>query len=151
MKSWWQQWLRVAGMIFLAAFIVATLVHGMFFGPWQASLMVGAILGSIGAFGLSFFLVRDLKRETLEITSANKDSQKSMKWYENEILSFLKAQRYKELTAINGVRQFIPRSMSQHMGGLVELECTTLSITLTAPRGTVRILASLLDLKKIFL
>ena len=151
MKTWWQQWLKVAGMIFIAAFIVATLVHGIFFGPWTASILVGAILGSLSAFGLSFFLVRDLKRETLEITSANKDSQKSMKWYEDEILSFLKAQRYKELTAINGVRQFVPRSMSEHMGGLVELESTTFSITLTAPRGTVRILASLLDLKKIFL
>jgi hypothetical protein len=35
------------------------------------------------------------------------------------------------------------------MGGIVELECSTLAITLTAPRGTVRILASILDLKKI--
>lgn len=151
MKLWWQQWLKVAAMIFVAAFLVASLVHGIFFGPWQASLMVGVIFGGIGAFGMSFFLVRDLKRETLEITSANKDSQKSMRWYEDEILSFLKAQRYKEHPAINGVRQFTPRSLSQHMGGLVELECTTFSITLTAPRGTVRILASLLDLKKIFL
>jgi hypothetical protein len=151
MNLWWQNWLKISAMIFLSAFMVSTLVHGIFFGPWGASILVGAVFGAIGAFGMSFFLVRDLKRETLEITSANKDSRKSMKWYEDEILSYLMSQRYKELTAINGVRQFTPRSMSQHMGGLVELESTTFSITLTAPRGTVRILASILDLKKIFL
>lgn len=151
MIIWWRQWMKVATVIFLFAFLISFLIFGLMFGTWPEAIKVALILGVLAASGISFYLVRDLKRETLEITSANKDSQKSMKWYEDEILSFLRAQRYEELPSHEGKRIFSPRAMTQHMGGIVEVSFSTLAITLTAPRGTVRILASLLDLKKIFL
>lgn len=151
MTSWWRQWARIAGLIFAGVFTLAFGVHWIFVGPAATSAMVGVVFAGLGAFGMSFYLVRDLSRETLTITSATKDKQRSMRWYEDEILSFLASQRYQELARDGATRVFEPRMLGQHMGGTVTLAASAYEITLTGPRGVVRILASLLDLKKIFL
>lgn len=151
MNSWWRQWARIASLIFLGVFVLAFSVHWIFVGPVATSAEVGLVFASIGAFGLSFYLVRDLSQETLSITSGTKDSQKSMRWYEDEILSFLASQRYRELAREGDARVFEPRMLGQHMGGPVRVTATSFEVTISGPRGIVRILASLLDLKKIFL
>ncbi len=137
--------------MFLVAFTLGTLIFGLFFGPWIAGMMVGAILGALASLGLSFYLVRDLKRETLEINSGNKDPRKGLSWYHDEIAQYLHSQRYQEIKTQNSKRCFSPPIMGQHMGGVIELEADAYSITITGPRGFIRILASILEIKKIFL
>lgn len=151
MSDWWRQWLKVAAIMFVIAFALGTLIFGLFFGPWKAGLMVGTILGALASLGLSFYLVRDLKRETLEINSANKDPRKGLSWYHNEIAQYLHSQRYQEMKSSTSKRCFTPPIMGQHMGGVIELESDAYSITITGPRGFIRILASVLEIKKIFI
>ena len=108
-------------------------------------------LGAMSSLGLSFYLVLYNKRETLEINTNNKDKQKGLQWYYDEILHYLHSSRYRELTQIDDVRVFEPPMLLQHMGGKVELKRDSYSITITGPRGVVRIIGSILDIQKIFL
>lgn len=113
-------------------------------------MKVGAIFGSLVAFFMSVHVARDLKVETLEITSGTKDKMKPMSWYENEILSQLRGQRYREIPPQDDYRVFEPRLLSQTMGGNVYLKISAYEITLRGPRGFIRIVSSILDIKKIY-
>ncbi len=142
---------KVFTMVFLSLVLVLTAVFFFILKrDFIAAIKVASIFSSLVAFFMSMHLARELKDEVLEITSGTKDKMKSMKWYEDEILHQLKAQRYRELAPNDDWRIFEPRLLSQTMGGKVFLKVTTFEITLRGPRGFVRIMASLLDLKKIF-
>lgn len=147
--------LRGALRVFLVVFTTLVLVlTGVFFFFFQrdliAALKIASIFSTLVALFMSMHLARELKEELLEITSGTKDKMKSMKWYEDQILHQLRSQRYKELSPELEWRVFEPRLLSQTMGGKVYLKASSFEITLRGPRGFVRIMASLLDLKKIF-
>lgn len=114
-------------------------------------MKIGIIFGTLIAMFMSFHVSRDLTPETLEINMQNKDKLKGFSWYEREILNQLKAQRYKELEMIDGARVFEPRLLSQTMGGKIFIKVESWSILVTGPKGFIRILASILDIKKIFI
>lgn len=143
--------LRIFVRVFTVLVIVLTAVfYFTLKRDLSAALKVAGVFSTLVALFMSMHLARDLKEETLEVTSGTKDKMKSMKWYEDEILHQLRAQRYRELATMNEWRVFEPRLLSQTMGGLVYLKTSSFEITLRGPRGFVRIMASILDLKKIF-
>ncbi len=148
--SWWQRWPRVALGLFTVTFVTVACAHALAKGPSEKSLLVALVAATLMAGLMSFYLTRELARETLEITAANKDRQKPLSWYQQEILSFLHSQRYQRLDDLEGEQVYSPRGL-QHMRGNVHLKIDAYSITLSGPKGVVRILASLLDLKKNFL
>ncbi len=142
---------RVFFIVFVSLSMVLTFVfYFIFQRDLLAALKIAGIFSSLVAFFMSMHLARELKEELLEITSGTKDKMKSMKWYEDEILHQLRAQRYREMPPQQEWRVFEPRLLSQTMGGKVYLKTSSFEITLRGPRGFVRIMGSLLDLKKIF-
>ena len=143
--------LQVFLMVFATLVLVLTVIFFLFFQRnLIAALKIASIFSTLVALFMSMHLARELKEELLEITSGTKDKMKSMKWYEDQILHQLRSQRYKELSPELEWRVFEPRLLSQTMGGKVYLKASSFEITLRGPRGFVRIMASLLDLKKIF-
>ena len=143
---------KVLVLAFIPLFLALSSLFYLFFRRDPVSaLKIGAIFGSLVAFFMSVHVGRDLKEETLEITSGNKDKMRSMSWYEQEILSQLNGQRYRELPRQDEHRIFEPRLLSQTMGGNVYLKVSAFEITLRGPRGFIRIIASILDIKKIYL
>ena len=142
--------------VFFLAFIalnvfLTTLFFFLFRHDFISSLKIAAIFSTLVSFFMSVHVARDLKVELLEITSGNKDKMKPMSWYENEILAQLSGQRYREQPPQEGFRVFEPRLLSQTMGGNVYLKSSAFEITLRGPRGFIRIVASILDIKKIYL
>lgn len=113
--------------------------------------IVAPLIGTLMGLFAGFHLIRDLQPETLEINQQNKDSQKGLSWYEEMILEQLHAERYIEIERNGTKRIFSPPIRAQVMGGKIELDVQPYWITVTGPRGFVRILSSTLDLKKIFL
>ena len=131
--------------------VVISLLLGLFIGFRLGIFIVAPLISSLLGIFFGFHLTRDLKMETLEINQQNKDSRKGLSWYEEAILDQLQAERYSEIERIGQKRIFGPRNLGKVMGGNIELEVNTYWITITGPRGFVRILASTLDIKKIFL
>ncbi len=148
-------YLLKVGRIFLIVSLPATLVVAsiltIIFGFRSGTFVVSPLIGTLLGLFAGFHLIRDLKIETLEINQQNKDSQKGLHWYEEAILEQLAVERYEEIEKKGNIRVFAPNIRAQVMGGNIEVDVQPYWITVTGPRGFVRILASTLDIKKIFL
>lgn len=131
--------------------LVVALLLGLFVGFRPGLFVVAPLIGTLVGIFCGFHLIRDLQTESFEINQQNKDSQKGLSWYEEMILDQLKAERYIEIGKEGNKRYFSPQIRAQIMGGNIELEVNPYWITVTGPRGFIRILASTLDIKKIFL
>ncbi|GEM_PF-6736861 len=143
--------LRIFLLVSLPMSLLIGLLLTLFMGFRPGVFLVSPLFGSLAGLFAGFHLTRELKRETLEINQQNKDSQKGLPWYEEAILEQLHAERYIESEKLGAKRIFVPQIRGQVMGGHIELEVQTYWITISGPRGFIRILASTLDIKKIFL
>lgn len=143
--------LRIFLLTAIPLSVVISLLLGFFIGFRPGIFIVAPLISTLLGIFFGFHLTRDLKMETLEINQQNKDSRKGLSWYEEAILDQLRAERYSEIERLGPKRIFGPRDLGKVMGGNIELEVNTYWITVTGPRGFVRILASTLDIKKIFL
>ena len=146
--------IKVARIFLIVSLSVTILVAGLltlFFGFRMGIFIVAPLIGTLMGLFAGFHLIRDLQPETFEINQQNKDSQKGLSWYEEMILEQLHAERYIEIERNGTKRIFSPPIRAQVMGGKIELDVQPYWITVTGPRGFVRILSSTLDLKKIFL
>lgn len=128
--------------IFFPIFLILTI-----FTSWKLGLLFGLLAGLF----TSFQLARNLTRESFEINATNKDKTKGLKWYEDEIIAMMNDLRYQLIEDKNNVKVWQPRLRARVMGGEFKMEVTPYSITITGPRGMVRIVKSVLDLTKIFL
>jgi hypothetical protein len=116
-----------------------------------SSWQVGLVFGGLSGLFMSFHLGRTLAAESFEINSSNKDRMKGLSWYEEEIISHLKDLRYYMKVDQRDLKVWEPSPYARTMGGEVKMEVTPYAITITGPRGVVRILKSILDLDKIFI
>ena len=139
-------YLKKVMTLFLAIFIPIALGISL-----VASWQVGIVFGGLIALFMSFHSGRSLTSETFEINSTNKDKMKGLSWYEEETISHLHDLRYILKVNERNLKVWEPSIRSRVMGGEVKMEVTPYSITITGPRGVVRILKSILDLNKIFI
>jgi hypothetical protein len=134
----------------LKFFIWVTLVTASIiaiFANWQVGLAFGALLG----FFTSFHLGRAMTPETFEINASNKDKRRGLSWYEKEVMAHMHDLRYQLVSNQEHLKVWQPSPWARVMGGEFKMELTPYSITLTGPRGAVRIMKSILDIDKIFL
>lgn len=119
----------------------------------KAALIVSPVFGALFGLFVAGHLERNMKRETLIINSNNKDPNKGLNFYLEEIKEYLFVMRYQQdqiFTQENYVT-FSPRPRLKIMGGNVTIKKDPYEIEVEAPVGVIRILESQLDLKKIFL
>lgn len=140
------EYLKKVLTLFLAIFIPIAIGVSIV-SSWQVGLVFGGLL----ALFMSFHSGRSLSSETFEINSTNKDKMKGLSWYEEEIISHLHDLRYVLKVNERNLKIWEPSVRSRVMGGEVKMEVTPYAITVTGPRGVVRILKSILDLNKIFI
>jgi hypothetical protein len=114
---------------------------------WKVGLVFGGLIGLFAAVHLG----RNMMTESFEINSSNKDKTKGLSWYEQEIISYMRDLRYRNVLDTHQIKIWQPPVRAQVMGGEFKMEVTPYSITMTGTKGQVRILKSILDLDKIFL
>jgi hypothetical protein len=119
----------------------------MIFLPWQVALVPGFIFILFAIFHQS----KNLQSEVFEINSQNKDPQKGLYWYKEKIYQHLKELNYERKESLSDHEIWIPSPRARIMGGEVKITSTPYSITIEAPRGFIRILISILEIKKIFI
>jgi hypothetical protein len=146
MESNKQDWFKQSLIIFLAAGLPIALVMSIFL-----SLPVGLLFGSIFGLFMAMHLSRNLQTETFEITIQNKDHQKGFAFYEAEIISIMHDMRYELILDTKENKIWQPRPRARVMGGKFTMQVSPYSITITGPRGIVRIVTSMLDIQKIFI
>src|SRR5690606_30590900 len=95
-------------------------------------------------FFSSGFMQRTLKSETLTINASNKDPQKSLRWYEDEIRTILFSFRYEKLTNEKGIEEYRPFGLYRVFEPHIILEINPYEINLTASRVVCRIISDLL-------
>ena len=98
-----------------------------------------------------FHQLKNLQSENFEINLQNKDKQKGLVWYKEKIEEHLHDLNYEIIEKNNNLIIFRPSPRARIMGGEVKILITPYSISMQGPRGVIRILCSILDIKKIFL
>jgi hypothetical protein len=116
-------------------------------GNWK----VGLVFGCLAGFFAAFHLGRSLQAETFEINASNKDRMKGLTWYQEEIAQHMRDLRYQLIVDETNLKEWQPSPRARIMGGNFRMETTPYSITISGPRGVIRILKSILDLNKIFI
>lgn len=124
------------------------LINGLLIFLLTYSFKSAIIISTVFTLGFSllFFThkARSLKRESLEITSGNKDRDLPMQHYADEIESFFwQLGYYKE--ECGNFHQFIPRGRQKIMGGHIDYHYSHYEISIEGPRGVVRILCETLS------
>lgn len=140
------EYLKRVLMIFLATALPVAIVVSFFL-----SLQVGMVFGGIIGLFMAVHLGRNLQIESFEINTQNKDRQKGFAFYEEEIISIMRDMRYELLQDSREVKVWQPRVRGRVMGGEFKMEVTPYSLTISGPRGIVRIVTSMLDIQKIFI
>ena len=114
------------------------------------TILIGVIIVCLfGTFWLSF-LIRPIQSETFEITVANKDPNKGLLEYRDEIRQFLIAHRFV-------VEHDTQNKLIAHPRGLYQVRHTPFTVTIDAysihikgPKNLLRQMLSHLELLKIF-
>ena len=83
---------------------------------------------------------RNLKTIILEITPANKEKDKGLTQYREEIISFLKSLRYQEVEKSSDHKIFRPRPLQRIMGGDISISWGPYLIKIEGPKYIVLII-----------
>lgn len=98
----------------------------------------------IFGFFCSGFMQRTLKTEELFINASNKDPQKGLRWYEEQIRDTLYSFRFTYTGTIGNVEHFKASGLYQVFESNIELEVSPFEIRLRASRLQIRIIKDLL-------
>jgi len=102
----------------------------------------------LGVFSLIFWAYRErnLRKSSFEITPTNKDRDKGLPVYKEEIFSFLKSLRYKRVEKGEDFIVFRPRPLQRIMGGDVRVSWTPYLIKIEGPYYMVSIIAQIVEI-----
>ena len=130
----------ISGMIlFIPIFLVFYPIYKAFIG----SLVVGLIY----SFFVVGFMARNLKEVEFEINAQNKDPEKGLKWYEEEILQQISDMRYREYLNVKGLRKFRPTGLYQVLESKIEFRTDPYAINVKCSKMMRRIFSDLVEIK----
>ncbi len=144
-------WIKVS-LIFIGSFFIIFLPFYTiytFLLHDQAAWLISTIIATSFSIFASAHLGRELRSISFEINSVNKDPQKGLDYYYQGIQSQLIFYRYVLHEKNQELELYEQKGLGQIMGGKIYIKKTPYYITITAPVGFIKILASSLDLDRI--
>lgn len=134
---------------FALIFMVFFLLYGILYN-FKLGFVVGCIFGVLFGLFCAGHMERNLKKETMEINSGNKNPQIGLQEYMDDIEEFMYIMRYKRVEETKDQILFQPRMRLKTMGGEVHITKTPYDITINAPVGVIRIFKKQFELKEEF-
>ncbi len=114
-------------------------------------LLVASAIGFFIALFACSHLERSLRESTLEINTSNKDPRLGLVHYLDETHQILTSLRYQVAHRDNDVFTYEPYARLKILSGPLQVVKSPYDLVITGPHGTLKILASQLGLKKIYL
>ena len=99
-----------------------------------------------GLFYLGFKVRTSIERLSFEINSANKDPQKGLQWYQDQITRQVESMRYNLIEDRPGRKHYVPWGIYSIMEGPVLIKFDAYSIEINASRMMMRILLDLVEI-----
>lgn len=139
----------------LLYFLLAAMIAGLLsvtilviFVDLKLALIISTLVGFIfGLFSLGF-TQRTLSSQTLEITTGNKHPERPMRWYEDRVREQINDLRFiDDGKNAQGQEVFKPRALYKVFEPNIYLEVETYSITVTASRLMIRLIASYVEIE----
>lgn len=90
---------------------------------------------------------RNLKEVKFEINTQNKDPEKGLRWYEEQIIEQIKDMRYREYLTLKGIRKFRPTGLYQVLESKIELHTSPYAINIKCSKMMRRIISDLVEIK----
>lgn len=102
----------------------------------------------LGVFSILFWAYRErnLRSFSFEITPSNKDREKGLEVYREEIFSFLKSLRYIVVDKGANFLVFRPRPLQRIMGGNVKVSWDPYIIKIEGPKYIVLIISEIVEI-----
>lgn len=113
----------------------------------KLAAIVATIAGGIMGLMSSGFMVRKLKVEEIEINTTNKDPDKGLDWYEEQIREQLRDMRFISKCRLGATETFKPRGLYRIFESDIELERQVYWIRLRASRLFLRLIEDLIDIR----
>lgn len=113
--------------------------------PGQA-LVMAAVVGLIYSLFCLGFMARLMKTDILRVTPANKDPQKGMAWYAEEIRQQIYDLRFKKVGESTSFEVYHPTGLRRVYEGRVELSVGVYEVRVKASRMVIRILSDLVEI-----
>ena len=117
-----------------------------FMYPFLKALLASSIIGFVYSLFVVGFMVRQLKEVVFEINAQNKDPEKGLRWYEEQILEQILDMRYREYLNVDGLRKFRPTGLYLVLESKIELRVTPYAISVKSSRMMCRILGDLVEI-----
>lgn len=118
-----------------------------FFYPLYKALLGSSVVGLIYSFFVVGFMSRNLKEVKFEINTQNKDPEKGLRWYEEQIIEQIKDMRYREYLTLKGIRKFRPTGLYQVLESKIELHTSPYAINIKCSKMMRRIISDLVEIK----
>ncbi len=138
--------LKYLGLGFISGFILffCVFIIGHSFGE---ALILAAVVGLIYSLFCLGFMARLMKTAILRITPANKDPQKGMAWYAEEIRQQLYDLRFKKVGPSTSLEVYHSTGLRKVWEGRVELHVGVYEVRVKASRFVIRVLSDLTEIK----
>lgn len=137
------KYLIVGFLVGFTLFFVAFLFNHPV-GEASAMAMVGGFIYALFSAG---FMTRMMKTAVLEVTPANKDPQKGIQWYEDEIKQQIRDMRFKKVGKQSGFEVYHPQGFRKLWEGRIELTSDAYHVRVVASRMMIRILSDIVEIK----
>ena len=131
---------------FLAGFALFFAAFAFFYGFKQGAVMA-SVAGFVYALFCVGFMARLMKTQILEVNTSNRDPEKGMDWYANEIRHQVKQMRFKQIGKGREIEVFHPTGLYRVWERKVELSAGPYEVRVKASRFMIRVLSDLVEIK----
>lgn len=131
---------------FLAGFALFFVAFA-FFNPLGEAAAMAAVAGFVYGLFCIGFMTRLMATATLVINPSNKDPQKGLAWYAEEIRQQMADMRFKKVGGSTSFEVYHPRGFSKVWERKVELSVDPYEVKVMGSRVIIRILSDLVEIK----
>lgn len=131
---------------FLAGFALFFAAFAFFYGVKQGAVMA-SVAGFVYALFCVGFMARLMKTQVLEVNTSNRDPEKGMDWYADEIRQQVKQMRFKQVGKGKEIEVFHPTGLYRVWERKVELSAGPYEVKVKASRFMIRVLSDLVEIK----
>ena len=142
--------MKIPYKLFIHLFLIllmAISIPLLFFVPIKLAIIISLFFSVIGCLFAIGFVQREMKQDTLIITSGKKKKEVPMSWYENQIREQLRFMRFEFHEKRNETEYYLPTGLYNVFETQVQLEVSPYIVKVIGSRLFIRIISDIAEIK----